>query len=130
MYHPLEFTKPLSQLISIVQGRRADASVMPILQIRNMVQAGGEPKSCGAIACVQISKISCPRVFQFSENLSRGNQAQAWGPKGVEGKGTMVHCVPARPRCQSQRFFTLGLIRSPLQTCKADSIVLRLGEEL
>ncbi|XP_068391010.1 uncharacterized protein [Eschrichtius robustus] len=28
-----EFTKPLSQLISIVQGRRADASVMPILQL-------------------------------------------------------------------------------------------------
>lgn len=101
MYRPLEFMKPLSELISNLQDRRADASVTPILQIRNMVQAGGEPKHCGATACVQISKISCPRVFQFSENLSRGNQTQAWGPKGVEGKGTMVHCMPTGPRCQS-----------------------------
>lgn len=101
MDRPLEFTKPLSERISSLQGGRADASVMPILQIRNMVQGGGEPKRCGAVACVQISKISCPRVFQFSENLSGGNQTPAWGPKGVEGKGTMVHCVPTGPRCQS-----------------------------
>lgn len=90
-YLPLKFTKPASQPISILQGSRAGTSITPMLQIRTVVMAGGEPQSGGARACFHISRVPRPRVFQFPECLSRGKQTQAWHHKGVDGKETLVH---------------------------------------
>jgi len=75
----------------MLQGNRAGTSITPILQVRLVVTARREPKSGGARACVHISRIPRPRVFQFPESLSRGKQIQAWHPEGVDEKETLVH---------------------------------------